>query len=77
MDDDSTSRNLDMRFFGSVLHMRGSSLTIQPLRSDSGSVFLWNGEVFDGFSVSIRLYHLYPNEVQETDDLCRKLRSYL
>ena len=31
---------------GAVLHLRGPTLTPQPLRAPSGSALLWNGEVF-------------------------------
>ncbi|KAK4050760.1 hypothetical protein OIO90_004982 [Microbotryomycetes sp. JL221] len=41
----------EMRFFASVLHMRGHTLTKQPFTSDNGDVFVWNGEVFDGLDV--------------------------
>ncbi|KAM0790810.1 hypothetical protein ACM66B_004656 [Microbotryomycetes sp. NB124-2] len=41
----------EMRFFASVLHMRGEHVTVQPFRADNGDVFLWNGEVFDGLEV--------------------------
>uniref|UniRef100_A0A2D4GKS4 Asparagine synthetase domain-containing protein 1 n=2 Tax=Micrurus corallinus TaxID=54390 RepID=A0A2D4GKS4_MICCO len=36
-------------FSGHVLHLRGP-MTPQPLE-DSGNVFLWNGEIFSGFSM--------------------------
>lgn len=37
----------------SVLHMRGEEIHKQPLVSNSGDVFLWNGEVFGGVHVNI------------------------
>ncbi|EGF97459.1 uncharacterized protein MELLADRAFT_85339 [Melampsora larici-populina 98AG31] len=43
--------NLDLQFFGSVLHLRGSSVTVQPMKGQTGSIFLWNGEIFEGLSV--------------------------
>ncbi|KAK4050812.1 hypothetical protein OIV83_003234 [Microbotryomycetes sp. JL201] len=42
----------EMRFYASVLHMRGNEVTVQPFRADNGDVFLWNGEVFEGLSVA-------------------------
>lgn len=42
---------LELRFFGSVLHMRGDKVTPQPLVSIAGDVLLWNGEIFDGVEV--------------------------
>ncbi|KAG0150251.1 hypothetical protein CROQUDRAFT_652686 [Cronartium quercuum f. sp. fusiforme G11] len=49
--DSSPAHNLNIQFFGSVLHMRGPSVTVQPIRAPSGSVFLWNGEVFGGLPI--------------------------
>ncbi|SCV71595.1 BQ2448_3183 [Microbotryum intermedium] len=44
----------EMRFHTSVLHMRGDVVTPQPfVDPDTGDVFLWNGEVFDGLSVDL------------------------
>lgn len=38
-----------LRFFSSVLHLRGPSTFKQPVvDADSGDVFLWNGQVFEG-----------------------------
>ncbi|GAA5954844.1 hypothetical protein JCM8115_005546 [Rhodotorula mucilaginosa] len=45
------STELELRFFGSVLHMRGDKVTPQPLVSSAGDVLLWNGEIFDGVEV--------------------------
>ncbi|CAH7671245.1 asparagine synthase-domain-containing protein [Phakopsora pachyrhizi] len=43
---------LEATFYASVLHLRGSSLTTQPISSNtSDSLFLWNGEIFDGILV--------------------------
>ncbi|XP_021091221.1 asparagine synthetase domain-containing protein 1 [Mesocricetus auratus] len=39
--------NYQCLFSGHVLHLRGV-LTAQPVEDESGNVFLWNGEVFDG-----------------------------
>ncbi|KAH9825201.1 asparagine synthase-domain-containing protein [Melampsora americana] len=43
--------DLTLQFFGSVLHLRGSSVTVQPMKGQTGSIFLWNGEIFEGLSV--------------------------
>ncbi|CAO2616252.1 Asparagine synthetase domain-containing protein 1 [Lemmus lemmus] len=42
--------NYQCLFSGHVLHLRGV-LTAQPVEDESGSVFLWNGEVFSGVQV--------------------------
>lgn len=41
----------DIAFMGSVLSLRGSEITEQPLISSLGDIFIWNGEVFDGLKV--------------------------
>lgn len=41
----------DAELIGAVLHMRGKETVPQPLFSDRGDAFLWNGEVFDGLDV--------------------------
>ncbi|KWU45883.1 hypothetical protein RHOSPDRAFT_15885, partial [Rhodotorula sp. JG-1b] len=43
--------DLELHFFGSVLHMRGDKVTPQPLVSSAGDILLWNGEIFDGVEV--------------------------
>ncbi|XP_051009732.1 asparagine synthetase domain-containing protein 1 [Acomys russatus] len=42
--------NYQCLFSGHVLHLRGV-LTPQPVEDESGNVFLWNGEVFNGVKV--------------------------
>lgn len=42
--------NYQCLFSGHVLHLRGI-LTAQPVEDESGNVFLWNGEVFNGVQV--------------------------
>jgi len=50
---DSADLDIEITFFASVLHLRGVTLTQQPIRAaDTGSLLLWNGEVFDGLAVS-------------------------
>ncbi|GFT54491.1 asparagine synthetase domain-containing protein 1 [Nephila pilipes] len=39
---------LDLQLTCSVLQLRGSSPSLQPLTDDSGNYLLWNGEIFDG-----------------------------
>ncbi|KAH8120264.1 asparagine synthase-domain-containing protein [Phellopilus nigrolimitatus] len=41
---------LDVRFFASELRLRGDKPVVQPHR-DSGNVFCWNGEVFEGLEI--------------------------
>ncbi|KAG0059114.1 hypothetical protein BGZ89_000695 [Linnemannia elongata] len=45
------SSNIDMTFYGAVLHLRGDHVTRQPHVSSTGNVLLWNGEIFDGIAV--------------------------
>lgn len=48
-----TIEDSNVHFAASVLRMRGSDVTPQPLISPSGDVFAWNGEVFGGLYVII------------------------
>ena len=41
-----------LEFHSSVLHLRGTCVTIQPILSSTGNILMWNGEVFDGLDVS-------------------------
>jgi asparagine synthetase B (glutamine-hydrolysing) len=51
---DTTNVDIEINLFASVLHLRGLILTKQPIRAaDTGSLLLWNGEVFDGLEVSL------------------------
>ncbi|KAF9903904.1 hypothetical protein EC991_003195 [Linnemannia zychae] len=43
--------NINMTFYGAVLHLRGDQVTRQPHVSPTGNVLLWNGEIFDGIPV--------------------------
>ncbi|KAM0755204.1 hypothetical protein T439DRAFT_131232 [Meredithblackwellia eburnea MCA 4105] len=45
------ARDFEVRFHGSVLHMRGTTVTPQPFINTHGDVLLFNGEVFDGLEV--------------------------
>ncbi|KZO99698.1 hypothetical protein CALVIDRAFT_476992 [Calocera viscosa TUFC12733] len=40
-----------LRFFSSVLYLRGREVTTQPFVNIEGDVFCWNGEVFEGLQV--------------------------
>eukprot|EP00949_MAST-11_sp_MAST-11-sp1_P004957 g4957.t1 len=42
---------LRLCFIGAVLHMRGSSVTEQPVVAANGNVTLWNGEAWGGISL--------------------------
>ncbi|KNE99438.1 hypothetical protein PSTG_07365 [Puccinia striiformis f. sp. tritici PST-78] len=49
----SNQADIEINFFVSVLHLRGLTLTQQPIRaSETGNLLLWNGEVFDGLSIT-------------------------
>ncbi|KAK2724413.1 hypothetical protein QYM36_001056 [Artemia franciscana] len=39
--------NWSMEFFGSVLWLQGSKITLQPVQGDNGDVFLWNGDAYN------------------------------
>lgn len=41
---------IELRFFASVLHMRGRQLVEQPVTTAT-SCLIWNGELFDGQQV--------------------------
>ncbi|POW05375.1 hypothetical protein PSTT_09751 [Puccinia striiformis] len=50
----SNQADFEINFFVSVLHLRGLTLTQQPIRaSETGNLLLWNGEIFDGLSAMI------------------------
>ncbi|TIC00289.1 hypothetical protein E3Q18_01116 [Wallemia mellicola] len=38
-------------FTSTVLHLRGNTLTQQPLESDKGDILCYNGQIFDSFEV--------------------------
>jgi asparagine synthetase B (glutamine-hydrolysing) len=41
-----------LRFFSSVLHLRGPDTVSQPLyNASTGDILCWNGEVFSGLDV--------------------------
>ncbi|KAG7282316.1 hypothetical protein CRUP_002704 [Coryphaenoides rupestris] len=54
---DLTATNVDpfyrCLFSAHVLHMRGDTLTPQPLRDAAGNVLLWNGEIFGDGGISV------------------------
>ncbi|KAA1128679.1 hypothetical protein PGTUg99_023814 [Puccinia graminis f. sp. tritici] len=51
--DASAHLDIEIKFFASVLHLRGLALTQQPISApDTGNLLLWNGEVFDGLPLS-------------------------
>ena len=35
-----------VELFGSVLHLRGSEMCVQPVKLDNGSYFVYNGEIW-------------------------------
>lgn len=45
-------RSIYLRFFSSVLHLRGPETMRQPIVSEN--VLCWNGEVFGGLPVSAK-----------------------
>ncbi|XP_074599420.1 asparagine synthetase domain-containing protein 1 [Brevipalpus obovatus] len=55
---------LHLLFMASVLHMRGTSLTQQPVLDDHGNILLFNGEIFSDF---------HSNEFSDTQFLSQKL----
>ncbi|XP_066929037.1 asparagine synthetase domain-containing protein 1-like [Clytia hemisphaerica] len=47
------SDELELTFCSTVLHLRGESVTKQPLINSNGDVLLWNGEIFGGLDVGL------------------------
>ena len=47
----TVNEDLVLLLIGSTLHIRGSSVTEQPLKDSNGNVLLWNGEIFAGIEV--------------------------
>lgn len=43
--------HFELRFYASILHMRGEQLQRQPFVAPNGDIFLFSGEVFDGLEV--------------------------
>src|SRR5436190_649869 len=43
--------NLELSFTSSVLHLRGETVTVQPLVSEKGDVLCWNGEICQGLDI--------------------------
>ncbi|KAG0346248.1 hypothetical protein BG004_002096 [Podila humilis] len=61
-----------LNFYGAVLHLRGDQVCHQPHIARSGSVLLWNGEIFDGIPVGqhendgqVLMVHLEAISAQE------------
>ena len=48
--ENNDSLSLRLRFFASVLHLRGTHIQIQPFR-EGHDILCWNGEIFDGLEV--------------------------
>ena len=61
----------------SVLHMRGEEIHKQPLVSNNGDVFLWNGEVFGGVHVNIicSIHNQVPQRSNDTEVVFQSLQS--
>ncbi|TIB04048.1 hypothetical protein E3P96_01728 [Wallemia ichthyophaga] len=47
----STLNSLSGSYSCSVLHLRGTEITQQPLRSNNGDILCYNGQIFDSFKV--------------------------
>ncbi|KAI8335922.1 asparagine synthase-domain-containing protein [Chlamydoabsidia padenii] len=57
-----------LRFFSSVLHLRGPDTVSQPLyNSTTGDIFSWNGEVFNGLEI--------PFGVNDTEQVKKNLEE--
>ena len=52
--------DMKLTLTGSVLHLRGTQVTPQPLVDDDGNALLWNGEVFEGLDVESAT-HTHPS----------------
>lgn len=64
---DSKTHKIDklhLLFMASVLHMRGKSLTQQPVLDEYGNILLFNGEIFSDFQ---------SNQLSDTQYLSQKL----
>ena len=44
----TSDRALKIKFWGTVLHLRGETIQEQPVFDEAGNIFCWNGEVFGG-----------------------------
>ncbi|KAL0089938.1 asparagine synthase-domain-containing protein [Phycomyces blakesleeanus] len=44
---------LYLRFFSSVLHLRGDHVVPQPMTPATGDVLSWNGEIFGGLEITL------------------------
>ncbi|KAI8579058.1 hypothetical protein K450DRAFT_243652 [Umbelopsis ramanniana AG] len=64
---DSTGNEVQMVFFGAVLHLRGKENVPQPLVDERKDVLCWNGEIFGGIEVK-------PEE-NDTQMLMRELEQ--
>lgn len=42
-----------LSFTASVLHLRGTQVTLQPIKSDTGDTLCWNGEAWEGLDIGI------------------------
>ncbi|KZT36613.1 hypothetical protein SISSUDRAFT_1024067 [Sistotremastrum suecicum HHB10207 ss-3] len=49
---DPMHRNVDIACYSSVLHLRGDTVTRQPLVSADGNILCFNGEIFEGLDIN-------------------------
>ncbi|KAF9984710.1 hypothetical protein BGZ65_012792 [Modicella reniformis] len=48
------TQDIELSFYGAVLHLRGDIVIRQPHVSQAcGNVLIWNGEIFDGITVNV------------------------
>ncbi|KAI7865187.1 asparagine synthase-domain-containing protein [Spinellus fusiger] len=43
--------SIQLQFYSSVLHLRGEKIVPQPIKSHTGDLLSWNGEIFGGLEV--------------------------
>ncbi|KAJ1311523.1 hypothetical protein OPQ81_010007 [Rhizoctonia solani] len=78
---DESETRLDIIAYSSVLHLRGpdgrQGLTRQPHVGSDGSIFAWNGEIFNGIPVEhdqndgLKLFNIIQNSRGDIDSLRR------
>ena len=61
---------LRLNFIGSVLHMRGQEVCVQPVKDKYGNILLWNGEIYQYSGEDIEnLKEKEESSEEETDTL--------
>ena len=69
-----TYNNIVLQFYSTVLHLRGRNNVPQPV-CENNNILCWNGEIFDGLSVSVLLFFCINNYKEESFSTLNNTKS--